>query len=173
MNYINTETLEYPVSYSELLYRFRNTSFPQVFVAPAPYKEVGESTQPEFDTRIQSLHEEAPASINGSWVRQWSVVEMYSTQEQKDAAIAAAVEAVRVASVPLQVSMRQTCLALEGASLLDDVEALVATLPRLYQIEWQRASVVFRNNPLVELVRVQKGMTDREIDDLFTLAVTL
>lgn len=71
------------------------------------------------------------------------------------------------------VTMRQASLALLNAGLLDDVEALVATLPRAYQIEWERASTVQRDNPLVEIVRQQQGMTSGQIDDLFTLAATL
>ena len=74
---------------------------------------------------------------------------------------------------PQSVTMRQASLALLGADLLDDVEALVATLPRAYQIEWQRASTVERGNQLVEIVRQQKSMTDDQIDELFTTAATL
>ena len=72
--------------------------------------------------------------------------------------------------IPQQVTMRQACIQLEIDGLLDDVEALVATLPRIYQIEWQRASVVLRDNPLVEIVRQQKGMTSEQIDALFVAA---
>lgn len=75
--------------------------------------------------------------------------------------------------VPQSVSMRQACLALESAGILDDVEALVATLPRPYQIEWQRASTVERTNQLVEVVCQQQSMTVQQIDDLFILAETL
>lgn len=75
--------------------------------------------------------------------------------------------------VPASVTMRQACLALENAGILDDVEALVATLPRPYQIEWQRASTVARTNQLVEVVRQQQTMTVQQIDDLFVLAATL
>jgi len=82
-------------------------------------------------------------------------------------------EYAAIAAVPQSVSMRQASLALLNAGLLDDVEALVATLPRAYQIEWERASVVQRDNQLVEIVRQQKGMTADQIDDLFTLAATL
>lgn len=71
------------------------------------------------------------------------------------------------------VTMRQASLALLNAGLLDNVEALVATLPRAYQIEWERASVVHRDNQLVEIVRQQQGMTHAQIDDLFVLAATL
>ena len=79
----------------------------------------------------------------------------------------------RSPDVPASVTMRQACLALENAGILDDVEALVATLPRPYQIEWQRASMVERTNALVEVVRQQKAMTVAEIDDLFILAESL
>lgn len=75
--------------------------------------------------------------------------------------------------VPQSVTMRQAARALLDADLLDDVEALVATLPRAYQIDWERASVVERSNPLVEIVRQQKNMTDAQIDDLFITAATL
>lgn len=75
--------------------------------------------------------------------------------------------------VPASVTMRQASIALEIAGLLDDVEAIVATLPRIYQIEWQRASTVQRDNPLVEMVRQQQGMTDAQIDALFVQAATL
>lgn len=68
------------------------------------------------------------------------------------------------------VTMRQACLELEDAGLLDDVEALVATLPRPYQIEWQRASDVLRDNALVEIVRINKGMSVEDIDGLFERA---
>jgi hypothetical protein len=75
--------------------------------------------------------------------------------------------------VPQVVPIRQACRALEAAGLLDDVEAIVATLPRIYQIDWQRATEVQRNNPLVEIVRQQKAMTSEQIDALFLIAVTL
>lgn len=75
--------------------------------------------------------------------------------------------------IPQSVTMRQACRALEGAGLLDDVEDIVATLPRIYRIDWERASDVERDNPLVEMVREQQGMTDAQIDALFVRAATL
>lgn len=75
--------------------------------------------------------------------------------------------------IPQSVTMRQASIALELAGLLDDVEVIVATLPRIYQIEWQRASNVQRDNPLVEMVRQQQRMTDEQIDALFVQAATL
>ena len=90
-----------------------------------------------------------------------------------DYVIEAGVAVLPAPGVPTEVTMRQACLALEGAGLLDDVEAIVATLPRVYQIEWQRASTVLRSNPLVEMVRQQNSMTEAQIDTLFVTAASL
>ena len=79
-------------------------------------------------------------------------------------------EMARRSRIPSEVTMRQACIQLELDGLLDDVEAIVSTLPRVYQIEWERASVVLRDNPLVEMVRQQKGMTTEQIDALFVAA---
>lgn len=78
-----------------------------------------------------------------------------------------------VIEVPQSVTMRQACIQLELDGLLDDVELIVAGLPRIYQIEWQRASVVMRDNPLVEMVRQQQAMTSAQIDTLFIKAAAL
>lgn len=80
------------------------------------------------------------------------------------------IEADKKAKVPQEVTIQKACLELEDAGLLDDVETLVATLPRPYQIAWQRASVVRRDHALVEVVRMQRGMTEAEIDELFVRA---
>lgn len=66
------------------------------------------------------------------------------------------------------VSMRQAELALLDAGLLDDVELLVMNLPRAAQIEWKRAQSVERDHPLIAYVQQAKGLTDEQIDDLFT-----
>lgn len=74
------------------------------------------------------------------------------------------------AFVPTRVSMRKAELQLLEDGLLDDIEALIETLPRAAQIEWRRATEVDRNHPLVEVVRVQKGLTVEQIDELFIKA---
>jgi hypothetical protein len=80
-------------------------------------------------------------------------------------------------AVPELVTMRQARHALLGAGLLSSVDAAIAALPEPQKseavIEWEYASIVQRDNPLVEIVRQQQGMTAAQIDDLFTLAATL
>ena len=69
--------------------------------------------------------------------------------------------------VPQQVTMRQARLELLSRGLLDDVEAMIAAAGRAAQIEWEYASTVDRDNPVIAVVQQQQGMTDEQIDDLF------
>lgn len=170
MNYINTTTKAYPVSERDIVTLNPNTSFTTPFVAPAEYAYVFPAPPPTYDAITQRAQEEPPViTIKGTWEQQWTVVEMYKTQEERDAAIAAALKA----RVPTSVSMRQAELALLAAGLLDDIEALIASLPREDQITWKRATVVERPNPLVAYVQNINGLTDLQIDDLFIQAATL
>ena len=75
--------------------------------------------------------------------------------------------------VPQQVTMRQARLALLGAGLLDDVEAVIIAAGREAQIQWEYASVVERSNPVIAVVQQQQGFTDAQIDDLFREAAKL
>jgi len=75
--------------------------------------------------------------------------------------------------VPQVVTMRQAELALLNANLLDDIEVLIPTLPRVDQISWTRASTVERNNPLVAYIQSIKGLSDTDIDNLFIQAAGL
>ena len=69
--------------------------------------------------------------------------------------------------VPQQVTMRQARLELLSRDFLDDVAAVIAVAGRAAQIEWEYASTVDRDNPVIAVVQQQQGMTDEQIDDLF------
>jgi hypothetical protein len=69
------------------------------------------------------------------------------------------------------VTMRQARLALLGAGLLDQVNAAI-TDPAA-QIEWEYATTVERNSPLVQNLSVGLGLTEEQLDSLFTTASTL
>lgn len=75
--------------------------------------------------------------------------------------------------VPQRVTMRQARLALLAAGHLDAVEAAIAQLPREAQIEWEFASDVERQSPLVEAMREVLNLDDAQIDDLFVEAGNL
>lgn len=76
------------------------------------------------------------------------------------------------------VSMAQARKALVYSNIFDaDVKAILDTLPEpaksLALIDWEFSSVVHRDNTLVATVAQAKGLTENQVDYLFTLASTL
>lgn len=177
MNYINTETQQLQTE-SEIRAANPNTSYPVPFVAPEGYAYVFPAPQPAYDPVTQRVQQITPElTVLDHWEQRWSVVELYATQEDKDAAIAADTEAKRVAAVPIKVTMRQARLALLGADLLPSVTAAIAALPspqkEAAQIEWEYSQDVERHRGLVLSLGTTLGLSVRQLDDLFTTATTL
>ena len=75
--------------------------------------------------------------------------------------------------VPSSVSPAQARLALLGASLLSQVEAIVGAADQATQIAWNNASVIERNSPTVAALAGALGLTDAQLDDLFTTAASI
>lgn len=79
--------------------------------------------------------------------------------------------------IPTVVTMRQARLALLQSDMLDQVNAAVVSMPgtagEAARIEWEFSSTVERNRPLVQSLTTALGLTDAQLDDLFTLAATL
>ena len=73
----------------------------------------------------------------------------------------------------MQITMRQCRLQLLASDLLDDVDAAVAQADRAVQIEWEYATVVDRNSPLVAAIGASLGLDDVAIDQLFKNAASL
>lgn len=76
------------------------------------------------------------------------------------------------------VSMRQARLALLELDILDQVPAAIATIQDPKQkskaeIEWEYATTVERNSTLVQMFSTQMGLTESQLDNLFTLASKL
>lgn len=90
---------------------------------------------------------------------------------------AAAADAAVSTPVPEAVSMRQARLALLGAGLLGAIDAAINSLPSPQKeaaaIEWDYASDVRRDSPLLESLAPALGLTDAQIDALFITAFTL
>jgi len=106
--------------------------------------------------------------INGTWSIIDSVQhDAYVAMETERAAAKAA------ALLPVSVSMRQARLALLAANLLDAVSAAIAQAGTAAQIEWEYASEVRRDSPLIASLTPALGMTSAQIDALFTQAATL
>lgn len=85
MQYIDTETNQYPLSEWEIRQANPNTSFTVPFDASPRYMPVQPTAKPTFDPLTQKVVEQAPALVDGQWVQQWSVEQM-TLQEQQEAA---------------------------------------------------------------------------------------
>ena len=86
--------------------------------------------------------------------------------------IAPYVEPEPIIIIPEVITMRQARLQLLEVGLLDNVEAIVA-LDRKSQIEWEYASEVYKESPLIESVKGALNLTDTQIDDMFVEASKL
>lgn len=75
--------------------------------------------------------------------------------------------------VPEAVSMRQARLALLSADLLDTVNAAITQAGGAAQIEWEYASEVRRDSPLVAQMGQMLNLDAAALDALFVQAVTL
>ena len=72
--------------------------------------------------------------------------------------------------IPTSISPRQVRLILLNMGLLDNIEAMLAQLPREAQIEWEFAGSIDRESPLVQALIVQLGLSESDVDNIFTEA---
>lgn len=76
-----------------------------------------------------------------------------------------------------QVTMRQARLALLQIGMLtvvnDAVAAMTGAAGDAARIEWEFSSTVERNRPLVQSLVGALGLSEAQLDDLFSLAATL
>lgn len=82
------------------------------------------------------------------------------------------------ASIPQSVTMRQARLALLGAGHLAGVDAAIAAITddmqrQAAQIEWEYAQTVDRNAPFTQTLALALGLSDADLDALFTAAAAL
>lgn len=101
MNYINTETQQYPVTEMQIRELFPNVSFPVPFVPPSNFAPVFPVPQPSYNPVLQAVVEGKPAlTEKGHYEQAWDVIDRFtdytdadgvfhSKEEQEAAAIAA------------------------------------------------------------------------------------
>jgi hypothetical protein len=85
----------------------------------------------------------------------------------------AEIEALKNPPSPQSITPRQAKLALYGAGLLDEVEAMVARADRAVQIHYHESVIWLRNDPVLIGLATQLGMTTEQLDELFIQAATL
>lgn len=74
---------------------------------------------------------------------------------------------------PRAVAMRQAKLALLQQGLLASVDSAINQAGEAAKIEWQYATELKRTHPLTISISAALGLTEQQLDDLFTLASTL
>ena len=110
MAYINTQTMQYPVSEQDIRNEYPNTSFPVPFSPPEGYAPVLNSPTPEVPNPvIQFAREVTPTQDElGNWMQQYEVVDkfqdytddkgVFHSKAEQEAAAIAADEAVKKAA---------------------------------------------------------------------------
>lgn len=165
--YINSLTAAYPVTESMIRAEYPNTSFSVPFVAPDPYRFVFPAPA-QYDPITQTAVEIAPVlTSKGHYEQAWFVTG--KTEE----VIAAEAEAKRITAIPLSVSPRQIRQALSRAGLRAAVEAGVAAGDQDTKDWYEFATAFERSNQHVIDMGVALGVTERQLDDLWTLAGSL
>lgn len=80
-------------------------------------------------------------------------------------------------AIPAEVTMRQARLALRQSGLLASVDTAIAGLPEPdatdAAIEWEYSQSVVRTQPFTQTLAGALGLTEADLDNLFTLAASL
>ena len=137
------------------------------------YATVRQWSKPSINEITQKVVKAPPALVDGIWTQQWQVIEIYATQAEVDAAIAADVEVKRVAAVPTTVSPRQIRQALSRAGLRTAVEAAVAVGDQDTKDWYEFATEFHRASPVVAALSVALNVDGEALDGLWTLAASL
>lgn len=115
---------------------------------------VEEVAQPAID--LGEVIEGGVEKVGGVWKQKWTVRAM-TPEELK-------------ALVPQVVSMRQARLALLAAGHLTAADAAATSIGGAAQIEWDYATEVRRDHPLIAGISTALGLSEEQIDDLFIAA---
>jgi hypothetical protein len=88
------------------------------------------------------------------------------------------IAATEAAKIPKSVTMRQGRLALLATGKLSLVQAAIDAIPdeamkAAAQIEWEYAQTIDRDSAFTQQMAAGLGLTDADLDQLFTLASTL
>ena len=143
---------------------FPNTSIPPTgldddFLSSNGYARFSVYLDHNKDT--QTLEHCEPYQVDGKWL----TVRVRDLTSDELLAKAKAL-------VPSSITPRQARLKLLEADLLDNLEAVITT-NRAWQIEWEYATEVKRDSPLIDAVAVQAGLTELQIDTMFIEASKL
>jgi hypothetical protein len=132
---------------------------------------------PEINSVVKKAVRDGCEQVGGLWKQRWKIIELYETQAERDEVIAADVEAKRLASIPMTVTMRQARLALlqsgHYATVVDYITGMTGDAGIAARVTWEYSTTVERYMPLTIQLKGILGLTDLETDELYLLANTL
>lgn len=119
------------------------------------------TAQPAYDQATQTVEESTPVQIDGVWTQQWNVRDL-TTEELKS-------------RIPQEVTAIQGLLAIDAAGLSGAYETWANDPDRTFaqRAFIQRAQTWRRDDPTLQGAAAALGLTEAQLDDLFTLAATL
>jgi len=136
--------------------------------------ELHVTPEPQIDPITQTVMRDGCEFANNVWQYKWSIIELFATQEERDKAHAELAEDMRLASIPFKVDMRQARLALLQSGHLSTVSNAIASMQGVdgdaARIEWEFAATVIRDDSLTQALISILGLTDLQVDELFTQA---
>ena len=118
---------------------------------------------------------------NGDWVEAWAVAPMFVEYTNEEGVVVteaeqiAAYEARKAAERRATVACtpRQARWAWASAGVYEAVQTAVAAVSDQARIEWEYATMVERNNPIISTMREALGLSDEDLDNLCDRARTL
>lgn len=144
-----------------------NTSYPVPFVAPDGYTYIFPAPA-VYDPVTQYVTETTPEqTVLGHWEQRWTIT------DKSAEVIAAEAEAKRIASIPASVSPRQIRQALTLAGLRQLVEDSIAGGDQNAKDWYEYATAFERTNPIALGMAQALSISERQLDDLWTLAGSL
>jgi hypothetical protein len=158
MNYVKTNNgavVEYPYQIGKIRQENPQTSFPSK-MSDSLLAEYGvypvTPVSPPPVTIYQRVVEGTPAFSNGAWRQTWNIV---------------------AASPPDSITPRQCRLLLLQQGLLSQVESMIAQQDEATRITWEYAIEFRRDDPLLNQLAHNLGLTDAEIDQFFITAAQM
>ena len=131
--------------------------------------EIEKRPDPTYDYTTQTLENRAFADlINFKWVEETYVRDL--TQQEIDQ---------RKPKLPDTCTPRQLRIALiqSGISLAtieNQIDSISDSVQReIARAEWEYALEIKKEHPLVDMIAVNLNLTEKQVDDIFVLAVTL
>lgn len=133
---------------------------------PLTELEVVFANYPEYDWETEKLISYWTVS-NSQYIETIDIVELNAEE----------LESIRISKIPEEISKRQLKIALLTQLNIEgpQIDIMISQIPdetqrKITEIEWKDGAFVKRTHPMVNLFAEQLGLSQRQLDDLFTFA---